>query len=351
MKLRVPHTYVLLVGLIALAAVVDLDHPGRKLRPRHRQRAGGRRSPVLSFRRGPSGRARRVHPGLPAGPAGDRRDRLLHLHHRRRVRRPRPDRRHPGRRPRARAAGWGGTRPSSCRLLTIVFAVGGGTIGIAEETLVFLPALLLLARSLGYDSLVAGGIALVGANAGFAGAFMNPFTVGVAQGIVGLPLFSGMGFRLGLWTVMTAVTVVFLTRYARRVAAKPRTSLVYELDRAREPQADADKTRTVRPQAPGRARPGRRRPRPARGRRPSLAVGHPRAVRAFLRAGHRRRPARRAHLRRHRPGLRPGRRGHRLRRAHRRAGPGNARRPARRPRRRHHHPRPGRGAPGLAVRR
>jgi len=126
-------------------------------------------------------------------------------------------------------------------LLTVVFAVGGGTIGIAEETLVFLPALLLLARSLGYDSLVAGGIALVGANAGFAAAFMNPFTVGVAQGIVGLPLFSGMGFRLGLWTVMTAVTVVFMTRYARRVGAKPDISRMYEFDKTREPLPDADR--------------------------------------------------------------------------------------------------------------
>jgi uncharacterized ion transporter superfamily protein YfcC len=124
-------------------------------------------------------------------------------------------------------------------LLTAVFAVGGGTIGIAEETLIFLPALLLLARSLGYDSLVAGGIALVGANAGFAAAFMNPFTVGVAQGIVGLPLFSGMGFRLGLWAVMTSVTVVFMTRYARRVAARPGLSRMYEFDKAREPLASA----------------------------------------------------------------------------------------------------------------
>jgi uncharacterized ion transporter superfamily protein YfcC len=96
---------------------------------------------------------------------------------------------------------------------------------------------------MGYDSLVAGGIALVGANAGFAAAFMNPFTVGVAQGIVGLPLFSGMGFRLGLWTVMTVVTVVFMTRYAKRVAAKPEISRMYELDRTREPLPDTDKTK------------------------------------------------------------------------------------------------------------
>lgn len=119
-------------------------------------------------------------------------------------------------------------------LLVLVFAIGGGSIGIAEETLIFLPALLLLARSLGYDSLVAGGIALVGANAGFASAFMNPFTVGVAQGIVGLPLFSGIAFRAVVWTIVTAVTIIFMTRYAARVKAKPSLSLMYELDKQRE---------------------------------------------------------------------------------------------------------------------
>jgi uncharacterized ion transporter superfamily protein YfcC len=138
----------------------------------------------------------------------------------------------------------GGKRNLLLVILTLVFAVGGGSIGIAEETLVFLPALLLLARSLGYDSLVGGGIALVGANAGFASAFMNPFTVGVAQGIVGLPLFSGLEFRLILWAIMTVVTILFMARYAAKVRARPEASLMYELDRQRtplEPTADQEK--------------------------------------------------------------------------------------------------------------
>jgi len=134
----------------------------------------------------------------------------------------------------------GGRQALIVPVLTLVFAIGGGTIGIAEETLVFLPALLLLARSLGYDSLTAGGIALVGANAGFAAAFMNPFTVGVAQGIVGLPLFSGIGFRVVLWTVMTTVTILFLSRYAARVKANPGISLMREFDLKRESTAPAD---------------------------------------------------------------------------------------------------------------
>ncbi|MFP4081511.1 MAG: YfcC family protein [Candidatus Aminicenantes bacterium] len=123
-------------------------------------------------------------------------------------------------------------------VLTLVFAVGGGSIGIAEETLIFLPPLLMLARSLGYDSLVAGGIALVGANAGFASAFMNPFTVGVAQGIVGLPLFSGIEFRSVVWLIITTVTIIFMSRYASRVRSKPSLSSMYELDLKRQPVED-----------------------------------------------------------------------------------------------------------------
>jgi len=240
MKLRVPHTYVLLIGLIALAAastwiipagsydrvveqgreVVDpLSYHPVEARP------AGIGALFLAFPRGLLEIAEIVFYIFIIGGAFGvlNRTGVIQSGVRALVRR------------------LGGRKALIVPLLTVVFAVGGGTIGIAEETLVFLPALLLLARSLGYDSLLAGGIALVGANAGFAAAFMNPFTVGVAQGIVGLPLFSGMGFRIALWVVMTSVTVVFLARYARRVAARPETSRMFELDRARGPLADADK--------------------------------------------------------------------------------------------------------------
>jgi uncharacterized ion transporter superfamily protein YfcC len=241
MKLRVPHTYVLLIGLIALAAastwiipagrydrvvangreVVDpLSYHAVEARP------AGIGAFFLAFPRGLLEIAGIVfYIFIIGGTFGVlNRTGVIQAGVRALVRR------------------LGGKKALIVPLLTIAFAIGGGTIGIAEETLVFLPALLLLARSLGYDSLLAGGIALVGANAGFASAFMNPFTVGVAQGIVGLPLFSGMVFRLCLWAVMTAVTVVFLTRYARRVAAKPETSLMYAFDKTREPLGATDES-------------------------------------------------------------------------------------------------------------
>lgn len=100
-------------------------------------------------------------------------------------------------------------------LLVFVFAVGGGTIGMAEETLPFLPGLVILCRRLGYDEVIAGGIALAGAGAGFSGAFLNPFTVGVAHGIAGLPPFSGIGFRLVVWATLTLATVLYVGYAAR----------------------------------------------------------------------------------------------------------------------------------------
>jgi len=101
-------------------------------------------------------------------------------------------------------------------VLVVLFSLGGATIGMAEETLVFLPALVVLARRLGYDEITAGAIGLVGAGAGFSGAFLNPFTVGVAQDIAGLPLFSGIGFRLVVWAIITTITAVYIVLWSRR---------------------------------------------------------------------------------------------------------------------------------------
>ena len=302
MKLRVPHTYVLLIGLIALAAALTWIIPagsydrvvkdGRELvdpLSYHSvaARPAGPGAFFLAFPRGLLEIAPIVFYIFIIGGAFGvlNRTGMIQAGVQALVRR------------------LGGRKALIVPLLTIVFAVGGGTIGIAEETLVFLPALLLLARSLGYDSLTAGGIALVGANAGFAAAFMNPFTVGVAQGIVGLPLFSGMGFRLGLWALMTAVTVVFLARYARRVAVEPGISRMYEFDKTREPLSGADDAGPFTAKAFPRSGPRRGRPRHPRRRRHPLALGDPRARRPLLRAGHRIRPARRTVARRDRQGV------------------------------------------------
>jgi uncharacterized ion transporter superfamily protein YfcC len=105
-----------------------------------------------------------------------------------------------------------------------LFSLGGATFGMAEETLVFILITIPMARAMGYDVLVGVSIPVVGAFSGFAGAFMNPFTVGIAQGIAELPLFSGLGYRLLVWAVFTGVSIGFVMHYAARVAADPNRS-------------------------------------------------------------------------------------------------------------------------------
>lgn len=112
----------------------------------------------------------------------------------------------------------------------ILFSLGGAVFGMAEETVPFVLIFVPLAIALGYDSIVGAAIPFVGSAVGFAAAFFNPFTVGVAQGIADVPLFSGARFRVGLWLATTALTIAFVVLYARRVKRTPMKSPVHGAD-------------------------------------------------------------------------------------------------------------------------
>lgn len=114
-------------------------------------------------------------------------------------------------------------------VLMVAFAIGGTTFGMAEEVLVFLMITIPLAKSMGWDAIVGVAIPFVGAGVGFAGAAFNPFTVGIAQGISELPLFSGWEYRMLLWVVLTGISIFFVMRYAARVERAPRNSLLHGL--------------------------------------------------------------------------------------------------------------------------
>lgn len=118
--------------------------------------------------------------------------------------------------------------------LMTFFAVGGAVFGLAEETIPYIMIITPLAIMLGYDSLVGAAIVLVGAGSGFAAAFMNPFTVGVAQGIAELPIFSGLVTRIVFWVIFVAVSTTYVTRYAVRVRRNPTLSPMYEDDCKRD---------------------------------------------------------------------------------------------------------------------
>lgn len=112
-------------------------------------------------------------------------------------------------------------------VVMILFSLCGATFGMSEEVLVFVLITIPLATALGYDAIVGTAISFVGAGAGFAGAFLNPFTVGIAQGIADLPPFSGIEFRLFAWFLMTAAAIIYVMRYARKTERDPAESLLH----------------------------------------------------------------------------------------------------------------------------
>ncbi|MCX7220163.1 MAG: YfcC family protein [Burkholderiales bacterium] len=111
-----------------------------------------------------------------------------------------------------------------------LFSLGGATFGMAEEAIPFVMIFIPLALALGYDSIVGVSIPFIGSQIGFAAAFLNPFNVGIAQGIAGVPVFSGIGFRLLVWFLATSVTIVFLMWYAARIKKNPALSPTFEID-------------------------------------------------------------------------------------------------------------------------
>lgn len=116
-------------------------------------------------------------------------------------------------------------------LIIILFSLFGGVFGMSEETLAFVVVLVPLAISMGYDSIVGVCMVYVAAHVGFAGAFLNPFTVGVAQNMADLPMFSGMGYRLFCWALLTAILIAVVLIYAARIKKDPTRSLVYDSDK------------------------------------------------------------------------------------------------------------------------
>ena len=99
--------------------------------------------------------------------------------------------------------------------LTILFSLAGAVFGMSEETIPFVGIVVPLAISMGYDAFMGMLVVYVASNVGFSSAFLNPFTVGIAQGMADLPLFSGMGYRLFCWALLTLLLVVFVVIYAR----------------------------------------------------------------------------------------------------------------------------------------
>ncbi len=115
-------------------------------------------------------------------------------------------------------------------LIMIMFSLFGAIFGMSEETIAFAVILIPLAISMGYDSIVGIALVYVAAHVGFAGAILNPFTIGIAQDIAGLPMFSGIEYRFFCWIVLTTLTIVIVLVYAGRIKKNPSKSPLFQED-------------------------------------------------------------------------------------------------------------------------
>lgn len=116
-------------------------------------------------------------------------------------------------------------------VVMFIFSLGGAFIANAEEVLAFMPLMVSICIAMGFDSITGTAILLLGAGAGFASGITNAFTVGVAQGIAGLPLFSGMGLRFAAYFALTSVTIIYVYLYAKRIKKNPSLSSMHEQDK------------------------------------------------------------------------------------------------------------------------
>lgn len=115
-------------------------------------------------------------------------------------------------------------------VIMLIFSLFGAIFGMSEETIAFVIIFIPLAISMGYDSIVGVSMCFVAAGLGFAGAMLNPFTIGIAQGLSDLPLFSGIEYRLICWLVITFAGIIYILLYARKIKKNPKSSLVYQDD-------------------------------------------------------------------------------------------------------------------------
>lgn len=110
--------------------------------------------------------------------------------------------------------------------IILLFALMGSVAGIAEETFGMFPICISLAIAMGYDRIVGGSIVYLAVFTGFASATFNPFTIGIAQSIAGVPMYSGLGFRVFCFVIFVSILIVYVMRYAAKLEKNPGSSLL-----------------------------------------------------------------------------------------------------------------------------
>lgn len=124
----------------------------------------------------------------------------------------------------------------------VLFALGGTSFGMAEETLPFFAIFMPIMMAMGFDSMTAFMVVFVGARTGYIASTINPFNVLIAQGILGIQGNPQLWLRMIAWVVLTAVATTWVVLYARRVKKNPESSITFEDDIAKKVEFAADES-------------------------------------------------------------------------------------------------------------
>ena len=128
-------------------------------------------------------------------------------------------------------------------IIFYIYFAGMNVLGLGEGAYPFFPIVTALVVSMGYDRLTAAGVMMYAATAGFACGAVNMFTTGISQQIVGLPMFSGIGYRFVVFAVLFVIGLVSIIRYANRIKKDPNKSYMaeeYKKSLAEHSASDAD---------------------------------------------------------------------------------------------------------------
>nr|WP_316047298.1 Na+/H+ antiporter NhaC family protein [Planococcus glaciei] len=131
-------------------------------------------------------------------------------------------------------------------LVSILFALGGAVGAVANSIIPFVAIGLIIARALKLDAIVAVSITFGATFAGFNVGFLNPYTVGIAQSIADVPLFSGMMLRIFAFVVIVGATIYYTWRYAKKILKDPAESLVGVLEEGGGDPSELEAPFTVR---------------------------------------------------------------------------------------------------------
>jgi uncharacterized ion transporter superfamily protein YfcC len=121
-----------------------------------------------------------------------------------------------------------------------VFALGGTSYGMAEESLAFYALVITVMIAAGYDALTGAAVVLLGCGIGVLGSTVNPFATGIASGIAGIPISDGLVGRLVILIAGLAIGIFFVSRYAERVRKDPAKSVVYDMKAENEARFRAE---------------------------------------------------------------------------------------------------------------